>query len=220
MTRNIHSRTATLVALLVAVLPLFLSGAPPAAAQSFEVDRGESWFLAVTDREGLLGFLGHRHAVLATEWTAELSYDREDPSASSIEVTVPTGALVIDTEAAIELAGLDGGPDAETVEKLQGKMLGPENLAADAHPRISFASTAVERTGANRLRVTGELTIRGVTEVVEVPVRVEGVGDGAVRYSGQLTVKQSAFGIEPESVAGVVKVADPVEIRFSVLARP
>lgn len=219
MTWKTLSSTAALAAAGVAALLLGPS-AGAAAAGSLAVDAEESWFVAVTDRAGLLGFMGHRHAVLATEWTAELAYDREDPSASSIEVTVPTAALVIDTDAALALAGLEGGPDAETVEELQGKMLGPENLAAEAHPRISFASTAVERTGRGRLRVTGDLTIRGVTERVRVPVRVESAGGGAVRFSGSLTVKQTAFGIEPESVAGVVKVADPVEIRFEVVARP
>lgn len=181
------------------------------------IDREASWFVAVTERAGILGFLGHRHAVLATEWTAELRYDGQDPSAASVRVALPTAAVRIDTERARDLAGLDRGPDAETVEDLQAKVLGPENLAADRHPELRFVSTGVERTGLRELTVAGELTIRGETRAVTVPVEVEALRDGRVRFTGTFTIEQTAFGIEPESVAGVVNVADPVEVRFRLV---
>lgn len=192
----------------------------PGASASAElpVDREASWFVAVTERAGMLGFLGHRHALLATEWTAELRYDGHDPSAASVRVVVPTAAVRIDTERGRELAGLDRGPDAETVGELQAKVLGPENLAADEHPELRFVSTRVERTGLRTLRVAGELTIRGETRSVTVPVKVETLRDGRTRFTGTLTIEQTAFGIEPESVAGVVNVADAVEVRFRLVA--
>ena len=37
---------------------------------------------------------------------------------------------------------------------------------------------------------------------------------------GTLTVRQSDFGTKPESIAGVVKVSDPVDIRFKLVALP
>lgn len=202
-----------------------LVGAAPAAEKApdapgsaeLSVDREASWFVAVTDRAGMLGFLGHRHAVLAIEWTAELRYEPRDPAAASVRITVPTAAVRIDTERGREVAGLDRGPDAETVDELQAKVLGPENLAADEHPELRFVSTRVERTGLRTLRVTGELTIRGVTRTVTLPVEVETLRGGRVRFEGALTIEQTAYGIEPESVAGVVNVADPVEIRFRLV---
>jgi hypothetical protein len=52
-----------------------------------------------------------------------------------------------------------------------------------------------------------------------VPVRVARLESGGFRFSGEFAVRQIDFGIQPESIAGVVKVADPVTIRFDVIAR-
>jgi polyisoprenoid-binding protein YceI len=68
------------------------------------------------------------------------------------------------------------------------------------------------------LQVTGELTLHGVTRRITVPVRVVQQGDG-LRASGSLRVKQSAFGMDPISVAGVVKVKDELRIDFEIAAQ-
>src|SRR5712691_4431680 len=43
------------------------------------------------------------------------------------------------------------------------------------HPKITHRSTLVEQTGPNTLRVTGDLTIRGVTRPVDLAVSYEGM---------------------------------------------
>lgn len=190
-------------------------------AGGFRIDRDGTWFVAVTDTGGLFGFLGHRHAIEVTGWSARVAWDPDEPAASRADFSVPARSLRIDTAQARERAGLDDGPDAETVAELQDKMLGPENLAAAEHPELRLELTEVSGDPEERLRVAGELTIRGRTEPVELPVRVERRDGGGWVFTGSFTVDQSDFGIEPESVAGVVKVADPVEIRFRVaVSRP
>ena len=197
-------------------------GVPEASStDAFRIDREETWVVAVTDTGGLFGFLGHRHAIEVTGWSARMEWQPERPAASRAMFSVPARDLRIDTARARELAGLEDGPDEETVAELQDKMLGPENLAAAEHPELRLELTEVSGDPEERLRVAGELTIRGLTEPVELPVRVERRDDGGWVFTGAFTVNQSAFGIEPESVAGVVNVADPVEIRFRVaVARP
>ena len=203
------------------MLALLLAGPPAAAAEprALAVDREASSLLAVTGVSGLLSFLGHRHAVLATEWSADLVYDPEAPGRSRVALRVPVRALVIDSPRAIAAAGLDGRPDDETVRTLQGKLLGPAVLDADRFPVIRFESRSVERPGDGRLLLRGALALRGRPSEHAVPVTIEQRADGVYRFRGQLSVSQRAHGIEPESVAGVVKVADVVEIRFDVLAR-
>jgi polyisoprenoid-binding protein YceI len=63
------------------------------------------------------------------------------------------------------------------------------------------------------------LLLRGGAREITVPVRVARLESGAFRFSGEFDVRQTDFGIQPESIAGVVKVADPVTIRFDVIAR-
>lgn len=97
-------------------------------------------------------------------------------------------------------------------------MRGPSVLWADRFPRITFRSTAVRRQGEGA-RVTGDLTIRGVTRRVELNARLyrqRGTDPGDLdRLSILLTgsVSRNAFGAGgwPEWVA------DPIDL--TILAR-
>jgi polyisoprenoid-binding protein YceI len=212
--------TTTAGALVLATILAVAALAPGAAGQGGGSPAapelgGGTWVIAVTEKAGALGFLGHRHSVEVTDWTAEVGWNPDDPAASRAVFTVPASSLRIDTARSRKLAGLDGGPGKDDVAELQEKMLSAENLDAAGHPELRLAVTKVERRSASELRVTGRLTIKGKTRPVRFPVKVERSGSGAV-FSGAFTVKHTDFGIEPESIAGVVKVADPVEIRFRV----
>ena len=91
------------------------------------------------------------------------------------------------------------------------------------HRRITFESTGIttkRRTGAALdLVVAGRLTIPDVTQPVTAPVHVE-VANGQLIASGRFAIKQTAFGIKPISVGGVVAVKDTLDIAFSIAARP
>lgn len=186
----------------------------------YEIDTDDSWAVAVTEKAGALGFLGHRHSVLVTGWTAEIDWRPDEPGASRATVTVPARRLRIDSARGRELAGLDQGPSADDVAELQEKLLSAENLAAAEHPELRFEVTGVEGRRGGELEVEGRLTLRGRIRTVRFPVTVEEAQEGdATVFTGSFTVEQTDFGIEPESVAGVVKVADPVEVRFRVVVR-
>jgi polyisoprenoid-binding protein YceI len=201
---------------LALVLPLLASAEPRALV----VDPARSHILAITGKGGLLRFLGHQHAVQATEWSADLTFDAEDPARSRLRLLVPVRGLRIDTERAITLAGLTSRPSENTVQELQEKMTGPRFLDAARFPEIVFESQTVARAGEGTLRVAGLLRLHGQTRPVTADVRVTRVDPAGYRFMGELAVRQSDYGIKPESVAGVVDVADEVVIRFDVTARP
>jgi len=179
-----------------------------------ELDRERSWLAARTGTAGLLGFLGHAHGVVAETWDARVCLDPEQPARSRLEIVIPVEGLRIDTVRALELAGLDRESDAEERAELQAEMTGPETLDAARHPEIRFRMTAFEPGADGTGRARGELTIHGVTRAVAAPVRVAGLDRGAFEAEGRLEIRQTEFGIEPESVAGVVRVADRVTLRF------
>ena len=57
---------------------------------------------------------------------------------------------------------------------------------AQQHPTIEFDSTAVDEVDENQFIVTGELTIRGVTRTISVPLELLGVDTdpfGPVSYT-------------------------------------
>ena len=204
--------------LLFIAMPSLLS----AASVRFAREPSRSHLYVVTHRAGALGFLGHEHAILAAEWSADLCFDPAAPASSPVraEITVSTKALRIDTDEARRLAGLAKGPGAEDVKTLQVKVLAPQNLAAESHPSIRLKATSVTGGAGGKTEVRGSFALRGVTETVRFPVKIESQQGGPVRLSGQFRLKQSTFGIKPESVAGVVNVADAVDVHFDLLARP
>jgi len=72
-------------------------------------------------------------------------FDEENMENSSVEVTVPVSG--IDTFS----------------PELNGKMSNPEFFDTANHPWILFKSTAIEQVDAGSARMTGDLTIKGVT---------------------------------------------------------
>jgi len=57
-----------------------------------------------------------------------------------------------------------------------------------------------------------------ITVLVTVAVHVE-LSGSALTATGQFTIRQSAFGITPISVDGVVAVKDTLDIAFSISAQ-
>lgn len=193
-----------------------------AAPIKLDLDRSKSYIVAVTRKGGLLSFAGgHEHGILATEWSAAVCFDRDNPPASSVRIVVPTKSLRIDSEEARQKVKLPAkGPGPKDVEEIQGKMLGPGNLSAEQHAEIEFKTASVEKKGLDALVLTGPLTIRGRTRTVSALVTLGSLAADSLLFTGELKVKQTDFGIKPASVAGVVNVKDLVEIRFEFQARP
>jgi polyisoprenoid-binding protein YceI len=97
---------------------------------------------------------------------------------------------------------------------------------AETHPRITFESTRVEAAGKNRYRVTGNLSIRGVTHEVTLDAAFEGIAKdpwGMTRAGFEATteINRKAWGLnwnQPLEVAGGLLVSDNVKIHLHVSA--
>lgn len=185
----------------------------------YTVDRESSRVHIVTHRAGLLSFLGHEHAIVPHEWTVELCLADSIPTGAYGALTVRTQSLEIDSDSARALAGLGGGPGKDDVRTIQRKLLDKDHLAAEQYPEIRLQAVVVEPETEGRLLARGTITIRGVSRAIELPVTVDRSG-GRTRLSGSLRIRQRDFGIEPESIALVVKVADEVDLHFSLVAVP
>src|SRR4249920_2477275 len=48
-------------------------------------------------------------------------------------------------------------------------------LAMEEYPQITFTSTCIQQTGPTSVELTGDLTIRGVTNPVTIPFEFDGV---------------------------------------------
>jgi polyisoprenoid-binding protein YceI len=83
-------------------------------------------------------------------------------------------------------------------------------------PTATFKSTAVESAGADKLRVTGDLTIHGVTRPTTFDVAINKIGEHPMRkvpaagFTAEATIKRSDFGVDK------YVPAIPDEVRISI----
>jgi polyisoprenoid-binding protein YceI len=193
------------VLLLAAALPV------GAAEKVYTVDEAESRLTIDVDKAGLFSFAGHRHRVEATGMTGRIVADPSDVTRSSVSLRFPASGL--------RLVGKDEPP--QDVPKVQAKLEGPEVLDVARFAEILFRSTAVEGREAGgvwNLRVTGELTLRGVSRPLLLPLRVT-LSDDRLEAAGQVVIRQSDFGLQPVSVAGVVKVKNELGLDYKIVGR-
>lgn len=203
------------------LLPLLV--APPLAAQQsgrlLQVDAAGSRIYVVTHRTGLLSFLGHEHAILAPRWSSRLCWDAPAHAASHAELVIDARALEIDADSARAMAGLGKGPSSQQRAQIQRKLHDQKNLDTERYPEIRFQSSSVRGAG-DTLFVRGTLTIRNQTRDVELPIIMQRRAGESWWLTGTLFIRQTQFGIRPESIAGVVKVADVVDLHVGLLVTP
>jgi polyisoprenoid-binding protein YceI len=141
-----------------------------------------------------------------------ISADGEDLAASTVALTFGAGALTVLAE----------GEPAGDPAKVQEVMRGPRVLDVARFPQVTFRSRAVAgrvaSPGVYELQVTGDLSVHGITRAFTLPVKVEVGGDG-LTASGVTVIRHDQFGMEPVSVAGVVKVKNEIRVTYRFVAR-
>ena len=124
-----------------------------------------------------------------TRLDAEYRYDPAQPAAAKLSVTVDPASL--DTATGADAFGL----------KFDKELTGDGWLEAAKHPAITFVSTAVDIGDGQHGKVTGDLTIHGVTRPATLDVTFNGVGSGMIPlttragFSAATTIRRSDFGV-------------------------
>ena len=172
-----------------------------AAAETRPIDVERSTLTVLVYKSGLFSAFADDHVIRAPIARGLISTDA--PATGTL--TVRSASLTV----------LDPGLSAARRAEVQARMLGPEVLDSAAFPDIEFESTAIEATGPGRWRVSGRLTVHGVTRSATFLLTE---GDG--HYRGSVALKQRDFGIEPISIAGgTVKVKDELKIEFDIVTQ-
>ena len=199
----------------VALVVLLGSPALPAAGEpdSLAIDAGASRVRIHLGRAGFLKFLGHDHEIDAPIAEGRVVVTVGDPSRSSVRLRFEARRLAV----------APGSEPADDIPKVEARMRGPEVLDVDGHPEIVLVSSSVSgeaiEPGHYRLLVRGALELKGRSFPVEVPLEVRQTG-GDLHARGEVEWRLRDLGIEPPSVAGVVRVANEFRITFEIDARP
>ncbi|WP_188194149.1 YceI family protein [Nonomuraea sp. SYSU D8015] len=137
------------------------------------------------------------------EFEGRARLDGADPSKSSVELTIRARSI-------------------QTRNRRRDDQLRGRFLDTDHHPVISFRSTEVRRVGEVSFKVTGDLTIRGVTAPVTVDLQLTGVengprGDLRVGFQGGVTINRNHWGVNWTAATGVL-ISEKVALDFDVAA--
>ncbi len=133
----------------------------------------------------------------------------ERPEDSSVELTIDASSITTDN-------------DMRDDHLRSGDFLDLEN-----HPTITFRSTKVEVLGEDRLRVTGDLTVRGMTLEVVLDTEYagtakDGFGRTRIAFSARTEIDRDQFGVSWNMAleAGGVLVGKRVQVELEVQALP
>jgi polyisoprenoid-binding protein YceI len=192
---------------LALIAPVAAKPAPPAPkidapSGAYKLDKSHATFVFGVDH---LGFSKYR--MTFSQWDVSMNLDVAKPENSTVTASIDANSLQ-----------LHGAPKG-----FKEELLGPNWMNAGKHPIVSFKSAKIVRSGWNAARVTGDLTMNGITKPVTMQVRFNGAYSGhpmdpAARagFSGEGVFKRSDFGI----AAGIPKpgskmgVGDDVNFSF------
>jgi polyisoprenoid-binding protein YceI len=138
------------------------------------------------------------------QWTADLNYDPTKPEAASVTAHIQT-------------ASVSTGSDRRDNDLRQNY------LVVDSFPEIVFVSKRVEKVAPDKLRITGDLTIRGVTHPAVLDAEIGGTlatpMGRRTAFSATTSVKRQEYGITRNGfIEGAQIVGDEVRITIDIEA--
>ncbi|MFN8093711.1 MAG: YceI family protein [Vicinamibacteria bacterium] len=188
----------TRFAVLAAAVAL---AAPAFAADTYQFDKSHT----------TVGF-SVRHIVTNVggkfqDFSGTIQVDKAKPESSSVEFTIQAASI-------------------NTNEPKRDEHLkSPDFFDVANNPTITFKSTSVKPAGKDAFEVTGNLTMRGVTKQVTLPVTFLGEGkdpwgNEKIGFELSTVLNRKDYGINWNKTldAGGVLVADEVKVQISVEA--
>ncbi|ARE38470.1 Protein yceI precursor [Rhodovulum sp. P5] len=175
------------------------AGTLPAAAEpeTYVLDSGHSQVLFSYQHLGFSTTWG-----IFSGWEGEISFDPDEPEASTVEVSIPTREMFTGWEARYTHFMTD------------------DFFGAEENEMISFASTGIEVTGDSTALITGDLTVNGITKPVVLEAELTQAGTHPMEdkpwlgFHATTTLKRSGFGMGAYAPA----VSDDVNVEISIEA--
>ena len=172
-----------------------LAGSTAFAADTYNIDTGHSTAIFRIKHFGASWQYGRFNDITGT-----MVFDDADATKSSFDITVKTDS--VDTN----------------LDKRDEHLKGPDFFDAAKYPTMTFKSTKVAKGTGNTYKVTGNLTLHGVTKEVTVDVERPGTGQdpwGGTRTGAEavLTIKRSDYGISfmPDGLGDEVRLIISLE---------
>lgn len=173
----------TSVRMLVSMFLVCLALPRPGAAQS--MDEAER---PVDAESSIVGFTVSARMVFTVQrhgrfdnFAGVVSYEPNRPSDTRVDLTVYTAS--VDTR----------DPEQDAL------LRSTDFFDSERFPTMRFVSTGAATAGNRTLELTGDLTIRGITKRVVVPIKIfpstGGLAAGATRFETEFDIDRTEFGL-------------------------
>lgn len=174
----------------VLALPMIVAARPLPEAKPHVIDKAHSEINFVADSRMLSahGFFG--------KWDADVKLDAAKYENSSVSITID--AASINTR----------------VDMRDNHLRGADFFDVAKYPTITFKSTGVKQLAANKLEITGDLTVKGVTKKIVVPASVMFYDKGVGRFRGTLTILRKDFGVSYDPAVNPIE--NEVQVQWDI----
>lgn len=128
-------------------------------------------------------------------WNAQVALDPRQPQSGRVVLSIQTNSV------------------AFAAPEVTAEAQRPVWLDTAQHPQAVFRSTTIRAAGGGRYEMSGQLTLKGQTHDVMVPVSLEQNGANGTA-SGSFTLKRNDFRIGEGEWTDASLVAQEVQVRF------
>jgi len=140
-----------------------------------------------------------------SDFDAKVMFDKANPASSSVQFTVKTTSI---------WTGVD---QRDTHLRSQ------DFFWVEKYPELSFKSPSIKKTGDSSYDVTGELSLRGVTKTITLPVTFLGevkdpMGNAKFGFATETTLDRKDYGINWNKALdqGGMLLSDEVKVQISL----
>lgn len=175
--------------------PAAAPAAPVAGVQKYDIDNGHTFVTFGWDHFGF-----SKPSARLEKIEGSLMLDKADITKSSVTVKMP-------------LEGLHTG-----VAKLDEHLKSADFFDAAKYPDVTFKSTKVEKVGTDGLKISGDLTVHGVTKPVVLNAKINKIGDNPMMkvasagFDADTVLKRSDFGVS----LYVPNVSDEIPVHITL----
>jgi polyisoprenoid-binding protein YceI len=167
---------------------------------------------AIDPTHSRIGFVA-RHAMVTkvrgsfNDFEGSGYFDAENPAESHLNLSIVAASI-----------------DTRNADR-DGHLRGNDFFDMDTYPTITFASSAVTTVDEFTYRITGDLTIKGVTKAITFDLEVTGTavdpfGNTRLGLEGSTVINRKDWGVNWNAAldAGGVLVGEKVTLEFEVSA--
>jgi polyisoprenoid-binding protein YceI len=183
---------------------------PPATVR-FRLIPDQSTFIVHANRAGLAYFKGKSHRIVPKDFDGEASMSLDSVSPASLMMNIRSASLE------------ETDPVFTAQQKgIINKELNEIVLETAKYPEITFKSTDIQgsmKNGAFDVKVTGDITLHGVTRRITIPAIVTVNGD-TFHAKGHFDLNRKKFGVKAtEAFHGFVKVRHVLKFEFDIMGQ-